>query len=86
MQNIRTIDPLEITSQEVRSYLRMRHYTQLTLIKEKLALFKKKYNCDFPEFENSVTSAKKEDFQRWDDYMEWKAFFKKYNRLKEAEI
>ena len=76
-------DPFEISRKDIESYMKMKLYTELTLIKEKLRLFEKKYNCNFPRFEETVTTAEEEDFEQWDDYMEWKAFFNKYNRLKE---
>ena len=80
---VKTNEPVEITRKDIENYVKMKFYTELTLIKEKLALFEKKYNCDFSQFEKSINEAKEEDFERWDDYMEWKAFYKKYNRLKE---
>ena len=76
-------EPVEIARKDIENYVKMKFYTELTLIKEKLALFEKKYNCDFFQFEKSIKEAAEEDFERWDDYMEWKAFYNKYNRLKE---
>ena len=73
----------DISKKDVENYVKMKLYTELTLIKEKLSLFEKKYTCDFSQFEKEVNEADEEDFEKWDDYMEWKAFFKKYNRLKE---
>ncbi|MCP5050408.1 MAG: hypothetical protein GY940_24810 [bacterium] len=83
METMKIKEPLEITRTDIENYVKMKLYTELTLIKEKLTLFEKKYNCNFPGFEKSVTTAEEEDFKQWDDYMEWKAFYKKYNRLKE---
>jgi hypothetical protein len=74
---------LEINKQDIENYVKMKFYTELTLIKEKLSLFEKKYKCDFSHFEKKVMDAKEENFEQWDDYMEWKAFYKKYNQLKE---
>ncbi|UCH96716.1 MAG: hypothetical protein JSV88_07655 [Candidatus Aminicenantes bacterium] len=81
MQTMKINEPVEITRKDIENYVKMKFYTELTLIKEKLTLFEKKYNCDFPQFEKSINEAKEEDFERWDDYIEWKAFYKKYNRL-----
>jgi hypothetical protein len=67
----------------VENYVRMKIYTELILIREKLMLFEKKYNCNFPDFERRVTTAEEENFDEWDDYMEWKAFYNKHERLKE---
>jgi hypothetical protein len=74
---------IEVNRKDVENYVKMKHFTELTLIKEKLHLFEIKYNCDFPQFESKVINAEKENFEHWDDYMEWKAFNEKYHRLRE---
>ena len=86
MQTVKINEPVEITRKDIENYVKMKFYTELTLIKEKLTLFEKKYNCDFPQFEKSINEAEEEDFERWDDYMEWKAFYNKYNRMAEKTI
>ena len=40
--------------------------------------FEKKYRITFEDFEKQIESAVKEDFEKWDDYIEWKAFYKSY--------
>ncbi|MCX6579833.1 MAG: hypothetical protein NT166_06575 [Candidatus Aminicenantes bacterium] len=72
-----------VMKEEIDDFLRMKFFTELTLIKEKLSLFEKKYKSDFPHFETTVKSAEEENFEHWDDYMEWKAFHYKYNELHE---
>ena len=42
-----------------------------------------KYSCDSNEFEVRVKKSSKEDFEKWDDYIEWKAYI---NSLKEIEL
>ncbi|NPA39166.1 MAG: hypothetical protein GXO57_01785 [Thermodesulfobacteria bacterium] len=46
----------------------------LHIVKEKISLFEKKYGKTFFEFEKEVLA--KEDFEKWDDYLEWKAYIK----------
>jgi hypothetical protein len=77
------MEHIEVSKQDVENYVRMKIYTELTLIREKLMLFEKKYNCNFSVFERRVTTAEEENFEEWDDYMEWKAFYNKHRRLKE---
>lgn len=50
-------------------------------IREKIRLFEQKYDCDFKTFENRIQME--EDFQKWDDYIEWKAYTEK---LKDLEL
>ena len=77
------MEHIEVNKQDVENYVRMKIFTELTLIREKLRLFQKKYNCNFTDFEKKVTTAEEENFEEWDDYMEWKAFNNKYTRLEE---
>jgi len=63
---------LRISEGEVKDYLKLKSLSRLTQIKEKIRLFNQKYQIDFSQFEQSVTNSK-EDFEKWDDYIEWKA-------------
>ena len=45
--------------------------------KSKLELFSKKYSMDFDSFEKHINTTTIENFDEWDDYIEWKA----YNRI-----
>jgi hypothetical protein len=45
-------------------------------IKEKIRFFASKYSLSFDDFEKEVKRAAKEDFTKWDDYMEWKTYEK----------
>ena len=51
----------------------------LHIVKGKIALFEKKYGKTFSEFEKEVLSE--EDFEKWDDYLEWKAYVKSLKEL-----
>jgi len=54
---------------------------EINKAKDKLAIFQIKYSSDFLSYEKKIKKASREDFERWDDYMEWKAFYKSYNTL-----
>jgi hypothetical protein len=45
-------------------------------VKEKIALYEMKYAGNFIEFEATLKAGTNEDFEKWDDYMEWKAYEK----------
>ena len=53
---------------------------EIHTVKEKIKLFEKKYRRSFKEFEIDVKKGE-ENFEHWDDYMEWKAYKKTYNTL-----
>ena len=54
---------------------------ELNQVKDKIELYSKKYDSSFEQFEKKVNSSDKENFEEWDDYMEWNAFQKSYQDL-----
>ena len=53
---------------------------ELHTVEDKITFFEKKYNIALSDFESNIKNSK-EEFEKWDDYMEWKAFNKKYGDL-----
>lgn len=47
---------------------------ELHQVKDKILLFEKKYGKDFNLFEKEIKESSEENFDNWDDYMEWKAY------------
>ncbi|MDE3059106.1 MAG: hypothetical protein KGJ59_14235 [Bacteroidota bacterium] len=54
---------------------------ELHRAQEKIAFFERKYHTTYTDFEKSVRGKGKEQFEEWDDYMEWKAFVKAHHNL-----
>ena len=50
-------------------------------VTEKIRLFEKKYGVSFAKFEKSIKKTQKEDFGKWDDYMEWKGYERGLQKL-----
>lgn len=71
---------LNIHENEIKQYKKLKIIGDLAPIKEHIKLFEKKYGLTFHEFEKQV-SKESEDFEKWDDYIEWKAYHKKLNDL-----
>ena len=42
----------------------------------------KKYGLPFEDFEQQLKATEKEDFEKWDDYIEWKAYSEAYSYWK----
>ncbi|NVM55439.1 MAG: hypothetical protein HWN66_17160 [Candidatus Helarchaeota archaeon] len=78
---------IKISKDEIKEYEKLKITSQLTLLKEKITLFEKKYSASIEEFKQSM-SDRHENFEEWDDYIEWKAAVEAYNDLKNklAEI
>ncbi|RLD67322.1 MAG: hypothetical protein DRI95_05015 [Bacteroidetes bacterium] len=53
---------------------------ELHAIKEKIRLFEKKYGKNFEQFELALKKGK-ENFAKWDDFMQWKAYEKTHESL-----
>jgi hypothetical protein len=57
------------------------------IAKSKIELFTKKYSMDFSTFEKYINNSTIENFEEWDDYIEWKAYSRieseKFNKMKE---
>ena len=61
------------------------HDSSLSKMKEyEMAMqrFEAKYGVVFEDFEQQLNSSDKEDFGRWDDYIEWKAYSGAYHYWK----
>lgn len=43
-------------------------------INKKIKLFEKKYGQTFVQFENKIKQSENEDFEKWDDLIEWEAY------------
>jgi hypothetical protein len=56
--------------------------SKMTEYASSLHTFETKYGLIFEDFEKRITSAQKEDFEQWDDYIEWKACTKAYHYWK----
>jgi hypothetical protein len=56
--------------------------SKMTEFESDMKGFEKKYNTDFEDFKSKIEAAEKEDFEKWDDYIEWKAYFTAYNYWK----
>jgi len=64
---------IAISQDEIKDYLKLKTLSQLAIYKEKIRLFENKYASNFSQFEKKMISSK-EEFEVWDDYIEWKAY------------
>ena len=69
-----------IKKDKVLSLYMLNFLYEMHTIKERIDLFEKKYQESFKEFEIRLKSED-EDFEKWDDYIEWKAYLKTYTNL-----
>ena len=74
---------LSVTKKEVIEYKKLEIISQIASIKSKIELFESKYGCKFEDFEKKLKEKQDEDFEEWDDYIEWKAYVRTLEELRE---
>ena len=67
---------ITIQKQDVANWLLAEYLATSHTVNEKLRLFERKYGQTWEEFSKAVVSAPDENFDQWDDYIEWKAYVK----------
>ena len=70
-----------ISKDEIIEYEKLKVISEITLTKEKMILFEKKYGCSIDAFIKKMEKTD-ENLEDWDDYIEWKA---KFEILKDLE-
>lgn len=79
---------VEVSKEEVLDFLRLELISEIRSVSFALELFEKKYSKKFDEFEKGI-SGHKENYEEWDDYIEWKAYQETYKdrveKLKELD-
>ncbi|MEO6284186.1 MAG: hypothetical protein ABIN80_01700 [Dyadobacter sp.] len=65
---------LTISKKQIGNWVLLDYLSQKQLFQEKVNLLEKKYNLDFKTFENQVENSLIENFEAWDDLIEWKAY------------
>jgi len=74
---------LSVTKKEVVEFKKLEIISQIASVKSKIELFESKYGCKFEDFEKKLKEKQDEDFEEWDDYIEWKAYVRALEELKE---
>lgn len=63
-----------VSKQQISHWVLLDYQAQRQLFEAKINFFKKKYNLDFQSFERQLKQATTENFEAWDDSIEWKAY------------
>ncbi len=77
---------IRLSKQDALLYYRMNLLSDIRSLLKVLETFRQKYQMDFPAFEKKLQRQKKENFQEWDDYLEWKSYWQSYQeKIKEMQ-
>ena len=67
---------ITIQKKNVANWLLAEYLATSHAVNEKIRLFERKYAKTWDEFSKETETASDEDFNQWDDYIEWKAYIK----------
>jgi hypothetical protein len=73
---------LSVTKKDIIEYKKLEVISQMSSIKSKIEQFESKYGCKFEDFEKKLREERDENFEEWDDYIEWRAYVKTLEELK----
>jgi hypothetical protein len=62
-----------VSVDDIKAFERLKLISQIAPVKERLRSFESKYRCNIEAFEDKIKQLP-EDFERWDDFIEWKAY------------
>ena len=63
-----------LSKQQVSNWILLDYNAQKQVFQEKIHFLERKYATDFVSFEQKIEQANTENFEAWDDYIEWKAY------------
>jgi len=69
------------SKQNIGNILLLEAFGELHQVREKLRFFQGKYQQDFENFSKQLKDGK-ENFEHFDDYIEWKAYTKLFHETK----
>ncbi len=65
---------LVIDKHRVADWMLLSYLAEQRQLQEKIVIYEKKYGTSFLEFEKTTNQKENEDFQEWDDFIEWQAY------------
>jgi hypothetical protein len=71
---------ITVSRDEVKGFEKLKTISQIAPIKERIRFFESKYGCTLGEFKDKI-KREKEDFEKWDDYIEWRAYIESLKDL-----
>ncbi|MFP4279040.1 MAG: hypothetical protein ACLFQI_03460 [Halochromatium sp.] len=77
---------MKIDKQDIGHLLLLDYLASLHSARENLRLFERKYQTSLEEFSTALKTNDQEDFEAWDDYMEWRAYQRVSEDLSQKSI
>ena len=71
---------LVVSVNDIKAFEKLKVISLIAPLKERIRSLEKKYGCDLQAFEERIKEPP-EDFERWDDFIEWKAYSESIKEL-----
>ena len=71
---------ITVSKEEIKGFEKLKAIAQIAPIRERIRFFESKYGCTPGEFKIKI-KQEKEDFEKWDEYIEWKAYTKSLREI-----
>ena len=71
---------LVVSVNDIKTFEKLKVISLIAPLKERIRSLEKKYGCDLQAFEERIKELP-EDFERWDDFIEWKAYSESVKEL-----
>ena len=62
-----------VTVDDIKTFEKLKLISQMAPVKERINSLERKHGCSFKAFEDRIAHLP-ENFERWDDFIEWKAY------------
>lgn len=62
-----------VTVEDIKIFEKLKLISQMAPVKERINSVERKHGCGLEAFEDRIVH-RPEDFERWDDFIEWKAY------------
>ncbi len=62
-----------VSVDDIKAFEKLKLISQIAPVKERIKSFEAKHKCSLDAFEEKIKQLP-EDFERWDDFIEWKAY------------
>jgi hypothetical protein len=65
---------LTLSKKQIGNWVLLDYLSQKQVYSEKISFLEKKYDLNLQAFESQIENSLEENFQAWDDLIEWKAY------------
>ncbi len=72
---------LVIEKQRVADWMLLSYHAEQRQLHDRIVIYENKYNQSFKKFEKNIKQKENENFDEWDDYIEWKAYNDFYSQI-----